>query len=502
MPSRLAERLPLGRRLPLGTLRVRLAIWNTAIVLAMTVAALLAARYAARATLYDTADAELRGGVREVTLAINDLFPDMDAVVNEMRRRAMSHEQRGWFSHLLTQDGETLWKSEHCPEEVAVVKPFNLGRDENIVQVGPYRYVRRRIAAPGQPVFHVRVGSYTTGLDASLAPLVRLLTIVGAVLCGLTPLAGWWLAVQSTRPVAAILATADRLDPSRLTDRLPVRGVGDELDHLAITINGLLDDVAAHVDRQQQFVADAAHELRGPLAAVRSAIEAALAHDRTAEDYRESLETVLEEARYLSKLTNSLLLLAESAAESGPATTTPVDLVEVVRQAASMFAGVAEHVGIDLDVTVPAERVTVAGDPGQFRQLVGNLLDNAIRFTAPGGRVTVGVARGAGDDRIVLTVRDDGEGIAARHLPRLFDRFYKVDSSRSRTGDTRSGGLGLPICKAIVERHGGTITIESRPGAGTSVTVSLPQPPQTSSPAAPRGDRAVAGRISRATANS
>ncbi|MFM9058118.1 MAG: sensor histidine kinase [Planctomycetaceae bacterium] len=452
----------------------------------MTVATLLAARYAARATLYDTADAELRGGVGEVALAINDLFPDMDAVVAEMRRRAASHEQRGWFSHLLTQDGRTLWKSEHCPEEIAATKPFNLDREENIVQVGPYRYVRRRIATAGPDVFHVRVGTYTTGLDARLRPLVRLLTLVGAVLCALTPLAGWWLAVRSTRPVADILGTADRLDPSRLTDRLPVRGVGDELDHLALTINGLLDDVAAHVDRQQQFVADAAHELRGPLAAVRSAIEAALAHDRTAAEYRESLETVLEEARYLSKLTNGLLLLAESATEHAPTTTTPVDLAEVVRQAASMFAGVAEERGISLDVNIPAERLAVAGDPGQLRQLVGNLLDNAIRFTPAGGRVTIGVARDTSDSRVVLTVRDTGEGIDARHLPRLFDRFYKIDSARSRIGDTRSGGLGLPICKAIVERHGGTIVVESRPAAGTLISASLPQAIQPAQPAASR----------------
>lgn len=489
MPSRLRERLPLG------TLRFRLAVWNTVVVLAMTVAALIAARYAARATLFDAADAELRGGVREVALAIDDLFPDMDAVVAEMRRRAVGQEQRGWFSQLLTQDGRTLWRSPDCPDDVAAVRPFNLDRVENVVQVGPYRYVRQRITSKDdQPVFHVRVGTYTTGLDASLRPLVRLLTILGGVLCGLTPLAGWWLAVRSTRPITAILETADRLEPTRLADRLPVRGVGDELDHLAVTINGLLDDVAAHVERQQDFLADAAHELRGPLAALQSSVEVALAHERDAAAYREALAVVLDEARSLAKLTNGLLLLAESGAESVPVAAAPVNLADVVRQAAAMFSGAAEDRGVAIAVADSTDQA-VAGDPGQIRQVVGNLLDNAIRFTPPGGRIDVAVAHRVGGDRVTLTVTDSGRGIGAEHLPRLFDRFYKVDPSRARDGDSRSGGLGLPICKAIVERHGGTIAVTSRVGQGTTVTVDLPaaaaSPPALLQTARPRAHEMV-----------
>ncbi|MFM7109182.1 MAG: ATP-binding protein [Planctomycetaceae bacterium] len=464
----------LRERLPWGTLRLRLAAWNTAVVLAMTVVALVAARYAARATLFHAADDELRGGVVEVALAINDLFPDMDAVVAEMRRRAAGQERRGWFSQLLTQEGQTLWKSEHCPDQVAAVRPFNLDRDENIVQVGPYRYVRRRITTPGARNFHVRVGTYTTGFDASLQDLVRLLTFLGVVLCGLTPFAGWWLAIRATRPITAILETADRLEPTRLADRLPVQGVGDELDHLAITINDLLDDVAAHVRRQQEFLADAAHELRGPLAALQGSVEVALAHERDADTYREALEVVLDEARYLTKLANGLLLLAESGAENVPVAATPVNLADVVREAAAMFTGAAEDRGAAIDVSTTAAPAVVAGDPGQIRQVVGNLLDNAIRFTPPGGRIDVGLAQDADGGRVTLTVADSGRGIAAEHLPRLFDRFYKADRSRTRDGDLRTGGLGLPICKAIVERHGGTISLASRVGRGTTVTVTLP----------------------------
>jgi two-component system heavy metal sensor histidine kinase CusS len=478
MPSRLRNRPAWG------TLRARLALWNTLVVLSMTVTALVVARFAARATLYDNIDAELRSGAREVTLALRDLFPDMDAVVAEMRRKAASHEERGWFTQLLTEDGTQVWKSAHCPAAVAAYPPANLDRLENIAQVGPYRYVRFRITQPGQPAFHVRVGSYTTGLDTSLSALLRVLLLVGLILSLLTPLAGWWLAVRAARPVADILATADRLDPTRLGDRLPVSGTADELDHLALTINGLLDDVAAHVGRQQQFLADAAHELRSPLAAMQSAVEVALSHERSDADYRESLADVLDESRYLSKLANGLLLLAETGGDGTPVPTTTVDVTGVARQAVAMFAGAGEERGIDVRLADSAAPALVCGDAGQLRQVIGNLLDNAIRFTPAGGLVQAEVSRDP--DGVWLLIRDTGPGVEAEHLPRLFDRFYKVDPARTRVPAGRGGGLGLPICKAIVERHGGSIAVASRPGQGTTVTVRLPAAPTgVDSPAPP-----------------
>lgn len=456
---------------PPTTLRARLTLWNTAVVLAMTLVSLVAARIIARATLYADADAELRAGAMEVVLALQDLSPNIDAVVAEIGRKARSHEERGWFSQLLTEDGTTLWKSDHCPASVANYPPHNLDRAENVVQVGPYRYVRLRVARPGQPAYHVRVGTYTTGLDDRLTSLMRQLTGVGLALALLTPVAGWWLARRATRPVADILQIADHLRPTRLGDRLPVHGSRDELDQLAHTINRLLDQVADHVDRQQQFVADAAHELRGPLAAMRSLVEVAISHDRSPAEYRDTLEDVLEEMRHLSSLANALLTLAEAGGDDAGTASEDLDLAAVVRQTAAMFAGVAEERGIR--ITVDAAPVILPGSTAQLRQVLGNLLDNGIRFTPPGGTVNVRVATDAGADRVLLTVRDSGEGIAAGHIDRIFDRFYKTDPARSRH-DGRSGGLGLPICKAITERHGGTIAVASGPGIGTTVTVALP----------------------------
>jgi two-component system heavy metal sensor histidine kinase CusS len=203
-------------------------------------------------------------------------------------------------------------------------------------------------------------------------------------------------------------------------------------------------------------------------------LEVAISKERSADDYREALADVLEEARHLTKLANALLTLAETGTAARTHLREPVDLAVLVRQSAGMFAGAAEERGIRLEVETEAV-ARVPGDPDQLRQVVGNLLDNAIRFTPPGGRIVVTVVRSAVvPDAAVLTVADTGGGIAPQHLGRLFDRFFKADAARARDGTSRSGGLGLPICKSLVEMHGGSISVASTLGRGTIVTVRLP----------------------------
>lgn len=467
MPSRLLNRIPWA------TLRGRLTVWNTAIVLLAILASLLAVRLALRRSLVSEADVVLRGEVNEVAIALRDLYPDLDAVVAELRRKAIGHEERGWFTQLLQDDGTTIWMSERCPEAVARW-PVDREKFENLVEVGGYRFARRRITDPADAPFHVRIGMEMSYLDDNVAAVMRLLLPLAAGLALLTPVVGYWLAVRATRPVSDILRSAEQLRPTRLGDRLAVYGTRDELDRLSLTINRLLDEVALHVDRQERFVADAAHELRGPLAAMRSSLEVALSQDRTSDAYREALFDVLEETRHLSKLANDLLLLAETgdAPESG--VRDRVDIASIARQTVAMFGGAAEERGVCLVLAGPPDAVTVLGDAAQLRQVLGNLVDNAIRFTDRGGSVTV-LVQGEGDGTTaVVTVGDTGRGIAQKHLERIFDRFYKTDPARTRAEGARGGGLGLAICRSIVERHGGSITVSSSPGRGTTFTVRLP----------------------------
>lgn len=469
-------------RLRATSLRTRLTLWNTAVVILLTTLTLLTVRFAARSALYSHADAELRAASREIALAIRELGGEEMPLVAELRRKAASHEERGWFLHLLTADGTTVWKSDHCPSDVVNYPPVDLEKVEVVSQVGQYRYARTRIDRHTGPTYLVRVGTYTTGLDESLADLIRLLTAMGLGLSVITPFAAYWLAGRATKPMGAMLRTAERLSPNRLGDRLPVRGTRDELDLLARTINGLLDSVAQHVDKQEQFVADAAHELRGPLAALQSSMEVALARDDLPPDQQETLSDMLEAARHLSKVANDMLLLAESGHPTEPRHLLAVDLATVARQTVAMFTGVAEERGLSL--TIHADGPADAhANPVDLRRLLSNLLDNAIRFTPAGG--TVEVRAITAGETAILSVTDSGVGIAPRDLEHVFDRFFKADPARTHGSGIRSGGLGLSICRSIAESSGGTIGIASRVGKGTTVTVRLPAAHPLHLPAAP-----------------
>ena len=465
-------RSPTAEPLPWASLRARLTLWNTLVVLLTVTAALFAVRVGGRTMLFREADAVLVGEVNEVALALADFSPDTAAVIAELRRKAEGHEARGWFTQLLAADSRTVWHSDGCP--AAVLKwPAADDRDNDVVQVAGYRFAEARVDDPTADHFDVRIGMPTAYLDEDVDALTRLLIPVGLGIAVVTPLAGYWLALRATRPLADILNSADQLRPTRLGDRLTDRGTGDELDHLARTINRLLDEVASHLERQQQFVADAAHELRSPLAAVRNTLEVAISRDRSTEEYRETLADLLEETQRLARLTNDLLLLAETAAETDRPTLAPVELEPLAGQTAAMFAGVADEQEVELvcHARGGGKSCRVHGDARQLRQLLGNLLDNALRFTPVGGRVTITVSREG--DEAVLGVTDTGCGIAADHLPRIFDRFYQADVARTRT-QGRGGGLGLAICQSIAERHGGTITVTSSPGQGARFVVRLP----------------------------
>jgi signal transduction histidine kinase len=262
------------------------------------------------------------------------------------------------------------------------------------------------------------------------------------------------------------------LQPGNLAARLPLAGTGDELDRLAATLNGLLDRLATHLDRQRAFVANAAHELRSPLAALRTSAEVALSVDRSPEEYRELLADLVEGCEALGVLVTQLLLLAEGEAGLvGPPV--PVRLDLLAEKAVDMFAGIAEQRQVTLRFVFRGIAF-VAGNDTHMRQVVNNLVDNAIKFTPAGGLVEVEVQGGSGPRPCVLRIRDSGVGIPPENLPHVFERFYRGDKARGR--DPRGGGtgLGLSICQALVVAHGGIIELESAPGRGTTVTVQLP----------------------------
>jgi signal transduction histidine kinase len=315
----------------------------------------------------------------------------------------------------------------------------------------------------------------------------RLVGSMGFFVLLVSPLVGHLLTSRVIQPLATMIQTTARLHPGDFDDRLPIRGTGDELDSLAQTINGLLDRIATYLQQEHDFLANAAHELRTPLAAIRSSVEVALGVERTDEEYREILGLVIEQCSSLQTLVNQLLLLAETEGERLQTDFEPVRFDQLVSRVVEMFEGVADERGIELKLADMPD-LAVPGNRHHLRQVISNLLDNAIKFTAarvngdvrrPGdakqsGCVTVELVRDDETRFAHLRVRDNGVGISPSDQPQVFDRFFRTDKARVRDGVAGGTGLGLSICKAIVEAHGGRIAVESELGVGSVFVVSLP----------------------------
>jgi two-component system heavy metal sensor histidine kinase CusS len=292
---------------------------------------------------------------------------------------------------------------------------------------------------------------------------------VGILACAA---AGYQIARRGLRPIGRISEAAGRIRSTTLHERLPAGEFPAELDGLARTFNDMLDRLQESFDRLARFSADIAHELRTPLSTLRGEVEVALGKPRSAEEYRETLSSFLEEAGRLTRLIESLLFLARAEDPKMEIRRESLDLAGELRSLAEFYEAAAAERGVELSASA-AEGLRVSLDRSLFQRAAGNLIDNALTHTPKGGRIRLGAERDNGSVRI--EVSDTGTGIAAEHLPRVFDRLYRAD--RSRSAATGGSGLGLAIVKSIAELHGGRAEIVSEVGKGTRVSLVLPAGP-------------------------
>ena len=329
------------------------------------------------------------------------------------------------------------------------------------------------IGTPRQIIGYLQVGVSVESNDEALAQLTRLLFlswIAGVALAGVV---GAFLARQALRPIDGITNTATAItDSNDLSLRIPESHTRDEVGRLALTFNRMLERLERLFRSQQRFTADISHELRTPLTTIRGNVDL-MRRTRVADNA--SLDAIQSETDRMTRLVGDLLLLAQ--ADAGlPIRREPVSLdtlmLEIFRQVRVIANGV--NVGIGNE-----DAVTVEGDPDRLKQLLLNLTDNAIRYTPAGGDVTLSLTRQ--DGWAQFCVSDTGPGIPPDHLPHIFDRFYRVDTSRSRRDSGTAGalsggaGLGLSIAQWIATSHGGRIEVHSQVGAGTTFTVYLPE---------------------------
>jgi heavy metal sensor kinase len=470
------------------TVGARLTLWGAGISLLVCVLVCVLLYFGLRLSLVREVDGFLEGEVYEFRSILTeeeeeDEFPEVE---REIRRELGSRLRGDLTFRLLDRNGRLLLTSD--PQD-PLPDPWTLapiGAAESAsaftetIQVprlqSSFRVCSHWIKLRDGKPYVAQAAYVLKGVEASLATFrhVCLAALVAAPIMALV--GGYVLARRSLRPVGAITLTARRIGARHLSQRIARTGSGDELDRLAETLNDMLDRLEKHVHRMQQFTADAAHELRTPLAALRGTTEVALSQARSAEELRAVLEDNMEHYTRLSRIADDLLLLARADVGQLPLARENICLDRAVADVVDLYAPLAQERGIELKVTEGPE-VWLHADGARIRQLLGNIVDNAVKYAGDGSHVTVALADA--DGRATLTIADDGPGIALDDLPHLFDRFYRADRSRSSRA-AGGAGLGLPISRMIAELHGGTIDLQSAPHAGTRVIVSLPRPDGTS----------------------
>jgi two-component system OmpR family sensor kinase len=332
----------------------------------------------------------------------------------------------------------------------------------------PIRVLTIPLVRDGRVAEIVQVGMSLRRARAELARYLETLVLLIPVGVGLAALAGALIARAALRPVDEMTRTARRITAEDLRRRVEHRGSDDELDRLAETLNDMLARLEEAFTQTRRFAADAAHELRTPLTVLKGGIEVALRAVRSPEEYRDVLASSLEEVERLIRLAEDLLLLSRSIA--GPETPqVPVELEPLLLEVFDVGVRLGRSAGVSVRID-DAGPATVHGDAMALRRAMLNLMENAVKYTAPGGKVELSLLS---DDRMAtITVADTGMGIEPSDAERIFEPFIRLDAARGR--ETGGTGLGLAIARSIVIAHGGTLTVDSRPGAGSRFTISLP----------------------------
>jgi len=300
-----------------------------------------------------------------------------------------------------------------------------------------------------------------------LAPIIFVVSIIVAYL----------VVGNSFRPVEQLMNEVEAITDGRsLHRRLPADSSNDELSRLSLTVNAMLARLETSFAALRRFTADASHELKTPLTVLRADVERAMHPATNRADRMVALEEALQETARMSDLVDSLLTLARADEGRFDIHRTPIGLDSLVREVYETAVILGEHAGLTLSLPLLEDGV-VMGDRTRLRQLLLNLVTNAIKYTPRGGRVEVAATRRPHDE-IAITVRDTGIGIAATDLPHVFDRFWRADRARSRAAERGGFGLGLAISQWIVQAHGGSLTAQSRLGRGSVFTVVLPVVPE------------------------
>jgi two-component system, OmpR family, heavy metal sensor histidine kinase CusS len=408
---------------------------------------------------------------------------DEDALREEIQLESEARRYQQFYIRLLDEHGVTIMTTPAMAEQLdlAALASRTRGRSERSIAMAGRHGQPFRVASATVTVGTLPTHSDTVQIAIDVSQEEELLAryrmwFWGILLATsvLFPLVGYRIARHGIRPVEEIAATARRITSTNLRERIGSEGYPSELASLAGTFNEMLERLEESFERISRFTADIAHDLRTPVNNIRGEAEVALARARTVDEYRDVLESSLEEAVRLSELIGDLLFLARAESPLTELHRENVNISELLTTVRDYYEASAIDAGISFVVNAGAEPLNAELDRSLILRAVSNLVSNAIAHTPPGGTVTLAAANE--DDAIRIEVSDTGVGIPAEAIPRVFDRFFRVDPSRSKiSGGT---GLGLAIVRSILLLHGGSAEITSQLGHGTRVMLRMGAPAQ------------------------
>jgi heavy metal sensor kinase len=452
-------------------IRLRLTVWYFAILAVVLSAFGVSAYLAMRHSIRQTVDEELHIRAEGVHQLIERTV--QRGAKNDLPEGLREHtELRAGGALLQVSDGQGNWlyrskvMSDYgVPRSSAASPKIIEYSGKNI----PLRIWNLQVSVGGEPYFIQSAFEMDDFYEALYHfELLLYIAIPSLLICA--AVGGYWISTRALAPVDQITKTARTISAQNLSSRLVVPHTGDELQRLSETLNGMLDRLESAFKKITQFTADASHELRTPVAVMRTRAELSLRKARSADEYRDVISEVLAELEKTSGLIEQLMFLAR--ADSGAETLHFVEtnVTEVLREACHQGSALAEAKQIGFQEEIPGDSMWIRGDASSLRRLFLILIDNAVKYTPANGHVEVSLQRING--YAIAQVKDTGIGIAETDLPNVFERFYRADKARTR--DLGGVGLGLSIGRWITEVHAGTIKVQSAPGRGSVFQIRLP----------------------------
>jgi len=456
-----------------NTLAFRLTLWYAGIFTVTSCIAFLLFYALIASFIRERTDQELSGQVSRFStlLAVEGL----EAVKNAAVIEAQAAGVKKVFFRLLSLRGQVFSSS-----NMAYWKDIDINEKAIQTLLGRRSYVFESIPIPDRkeevrilyamlsPDIIIQVGqameSYSRFLDAFQRIFIATMTLLIVAAAGV----GWFMARRAVSGVEAVTRTAQKISAGTLEERVPVRARGDEIDQLATTFNSMLDRIQTLLTEIREMSDNIAHDLRSPITRIRGIAEVTLTTGRSVKEYEGMAASAIEECDRLLDMINTMLMISKTEAGVGQLSQEKIDLASLVRGACELFEPSAEDHGVPLRCDASGGS-QVVGDIRMIQRMFSNLLDNAIKYTPPGGSVTVSIVEEK--DQVMISFKDTGCGISPNDLPRVFERFYRCDQSRSQAGI----GLGLSLARAIARAHGGDIMATSRPNQGSTFTVTLPQ---------------------------